>query len=100
MDKLIKHQTEHDFRLRNAISNYLDDMQSEESLVKKLNRIKKLKQEVGKICIPQDNMKTEKKNEIIIRTQRYSKMAKTKSVRDFMAIRKKQNIENYKTLRK
>ena len=100
MHKLAKYQTQFDFRLRNAISSYLTDIQSESSLVKKIDRIKKLKQEVGKICLPQDNLRTEKINKIIIRAQRYSKKTQIKSVQDFITNIKKQNIENFKTLRK
>jgi endonuclease V-like protein UPF0215 family len=100
MSKIAEYNTDSDFRLRNAISDYLNDIQSEANVIKKLDRVKKLKLEVNKICLPKDTVKTERINEIIIRAQRYSKKTHVKSVQDFIAGIKKQNIENFKSLRK
>jgi predicted transcriptional regulator len=85
------HQTKN-IRFRKAVSDYLSDVRTETALEKRIQRLKRLKQEIGDIFSHESistNFEMIRNN--LIRAQKHSVNLSDKSFRSFM-IRQKNNF--------
>jgi hypothetical protein len=84
-------------KFRQAVNDYLNDIRSEATLEKRIERIKKLKQEVGEIFSCEFiHANFEKIKNRIIHNQNYSAGFSDKISRDYLVSQKNKNIESFR----
>jgi len=85
-------------RFRKAVNEYLNDVRSEATLEKRIERLKKLKQEVGDIFSCEFiHANFEKIKNSLIHTQNYSVSVSEKLVKSFIISQKHKNIGPFKS---
>lgn len=84
-------------RFRKAVNDYLSDVRAEATLEKRIQRLKKLKQEVGDI-FPHEYIHTnfERIKNNLIHTQNHSVNISDRFIKSFMIRQKKKHIDSLK----
>ena len=85
-------------RFRKAVNDYLSDVRAETTLQKRIQRLKKLKQEIGEIFTHElihANFERIKNN--LIQSQNYSVSISDNWIKSFMIRQKQKHIESIKS---
>ncbi len=98
LDNMIENHQIRNIRFRIAVNDFLDDIKSEAVLEKRIERLKRLKQEVGDIFSHEFlRANFEKIRNNLIRTQNYSVSISDKLIKNFFISQKQKYFESFRS---